>query len=348
MSEEKKKALGKGLEALLPGRPALAASARPPAPGTETIPWQTLKPHAWPPNSGAPAPLLTPRPAAAPAGRQWSPELLEETKIQAGDMVIEIPLTLLGRNPYQTRITRADDPSLAELAESIKAHGVMQPIVVRPRKPAGPQGELYELIAGERRWRASQQAGRTHIPAIVRDVPDELVLVLTIVENLHREDLNPMQNARALQRLAAEFRLTQEEVAARTGLSRSAVANFLRLVRLPDELQAAVADGHLGFGQVKVLMAVTDPDQIGLLARKVMAGKLTVRETEALMQNFLHPPATEPRAQPAPDPNVRAAEMQLQRALGCRVRVKDHNGRGKIVIEYNSLEDFDRILETLK
>jgi ParB family chromosome partitioning protein len=285
--------------------------------------------------------------APAPAGRSWSPEFLDETDIRPGEMVIEIPLDRIGRNPYQTRSTSPDDPALEELAESIKGQGVMQPVVVRPLKQAGPQGELYELIAGERRWLASRRAGKTHLPAIVREVPSEQVLVLTIIENLHREDLNPMQHARALERLAQEFHLTQEEVASRTGLARSAVANYLRLVRLSEELQQAVAQGRLGFGQAKVLLSL-EPSARDPLARKVIASKLTVRETEALVQAYFHPKPAEAPDPPRLDPNVRAAEMELQRSLGCRVQIKDRNGKGKILIEYNSLEDFDRVLEALK
>jgi ParB family chromosome partitioning protein len=297
-----------------------------------------------PPVPAKPFPVFT---SSAPAGRSWSPEFLEETKIQPGEMVIAIPLGLIARNPYQTRVTSADDPALEEVADSIKAHGVMQPVVVRPMQQAGPLGELYELIAGERRWLASRRAGKSHIPAIVRDVPSDQVLVLTIIENLHRQDLNPMQHARALDRLAQEFRLTQEEVAARTGLARSAVANYLRLGRLPEELQAAVADGRLGFGQAKVLLPL-ETSLRDVLARKVIAGKLTVRETEALVQDYLRPKPGEPPPAPKVDPNVRAAEMELRQSLGCRVQIKDRNGKGKIVIEYNSLEDFDRVLEMLK
>ncbi len=350
MSEEKKKALGRGLEALLPRGPVAVMTPHTAAAAADAahIPVS----HAFPPHGPSTAPAgtnaMVSRQSAAPAGRQWSPEFLEETQIRPGDMVLEIPLALIGRNPYQTRITADDDPDLAELAESIRVHGVMQPVVVRPLKQEGSNGELYQLIAGERRWRASQRAGKTHIPAIARDVPSELVLVLTIVENLHRQDLNPMQHARALERLAAEFRLTQEEVAVRTGLSRSAVANYLRLVRLPEELQKAVADGRLGFGQAKVLLALGSVPELELMARKIMDGNLTVRETEALLQDFLRPKEKEARPERKLDPNVRAAEMELQRSLGCRVQVKDNNGKGKIVIEYNSLEDFDRILETLK
>jgi ParB family chromosome partitioning protein len=345
MSDDKKKALGRGLEALLPRRPVAMITPQSSTATAEPLPEPTPRTFGIPPNGGG---ALVSRPTIAPGGRQWSPEFLEETQIRPGDMVIEIPLALISRNPYQTRTTSDDDPALAELANSIKNHGVMQPIVVRPLKQAGPNGELYQLIAGERRWRASFRAEKTHIPAITRDVPSELVLVLTIVENLHRQDLNPMQHARALERLAEEFRLTQEEVAARTGLSRSAVANFLRLVRLPEELQTAVADGRLGFGQAKVLLALGTASELQLMARKIMDGNLTVRETEALLQDFFRPKEQEPRPERKLDPNVRAAEMELQRSLGCRVQVKDRNGKGKIVIEYNSLEDFDRILETLK
>jgi ParB family chromosome partitioning protein len=281
-------------------------------------------------------------PAAHPA------QIADQMQIRPGEKIVEIPLSLLARNSYQTRATSSDDPSLNELAESIKAHGVIQPVVVRPKLQPGPNGEFYELIAGERRWLASARAGRTHIPAVVRDVPNQQVLVLTIIENLHRQDLNPIQHARALERLSDEFRLTQEEVAARTGISRSAVANYLRLVRLPLSLQDAVADGRLGFGQAKVIMSLGDTRERDLLARKVITSKLTVRETEALLHDFLQPQARKPASRAALDPNVRAAETELQRALGCRVQIRDANGKGKIVIEYKSLEDFDRILEALK
>jgi ParB family chromosome partitioning protein len=285
--------------------------------------------------------------AAAPAGQSWSPEFLEETNIRPGELVVEIPLERVARNPYQTRTTAPDDPALEELAESIKGQGVLQPVVVRPLKQPGPQGELYELIAGERRWLASRRAGKSHLPAIVREVASEQVLVWTIIENLHRQDLNPMQHGRALERLSQEFRLTQEEVAARTGLARSAVANYMRLVRLPDNLQQAVADGRLGFGQAKVLLSL-EASARDLLAGKVIAGKLTVRETEALVQAYLNPKPEEAPQAPRVDPNVRAAEMELQRALGCRVQIKDRHGKGKILIEYKSLEDFDRVVEALR
>src|SRR6516165_9542919 len=160
MNQDKKKALGRGLDALLPRRPGIPSTANVASPVATAAAPQT-------------APALQARPVAAPAGKHWSAEFLQETNIRPGDMAIEIPLELIGRNPYQTRTTSDDDPGLDELAESIRAHGVMQPVVVRPMKQPGPRGELYELIAGERRWRASLKAARTHLPAIVRDVPSE-------------------------------------------------------------------------------------------------------------------------------------------------------------------------------
>jgi ParB family chromosome partitioning protein len=327
MSQEKRKALGRGLEALLPRKPAAAPA----------LEHRLSKP-----------PETQVGPAAQPGGTGESGEFLEQTQLRPGEQIVEIPLTLIARNSYQTRTTAQDDPGLEELAESIKIHGVLQPVVVRPLQPPGAEGQLYELIAGERRWLASARAGKAYLPAIIRDVPNQQVLVLTIIENLLRQDLNPMQHARALARLSSEFHLTQEEVAGRTGLSRSAVANYLRLVRLPQPLQEAVADGRLGFGQAKVIMALGDTPDRDALARKVMASKLTVRETENLLHDFMRPPAERTPQQPPTDPNVRAAEMDLQRALGCRVQIRDYKGKGKIVIQYKSLEDFDRILEALK
>ncbi len=340
MSQEKRKALGRGLEALLPRKPA--GLPPPDQRGTRQA-GDRMIPDVHPGPSEHPLPA-----ADHSSADPERPELPGHIELRPGEPVVEIPLTFIARNSYQTRVTAEDDPALGELAESIKVHGVLQPVVVRPKPAADADGHFYELIAGERRWLASARAGRTHIPAIVRDVPNQQVLVLTIIENLLRQDLNPMQHARALERLSAEFRLTQEEVAARTGLSRSAVANYLRLVRLSQPLQEAVADGRLGFGQAKVIMALGDTLDRDALARKVIAGKLTVRETEALLHDFMQPSVAKTSAPAPSDPNVRAAEMELQRALGCPVQIKDFKGKGKIVIQYKSLEDFDRILEALK
>jgi ParB family chromosome partitioning protein len=286
--------------------------------------------------------------AAEQIERRWGAEFAKQNKIQPGEMVIQLPVTLIERNPYQTRFTAPDDAALAELAESIKVHGVMQPVVVRPLKSPGANAELYHLIAGERRWLASKRAGKTHIPAIVRDLTPSEVMVLTIIENLHRQDLNPMQHARAFFRLMDEFRLTQDEVAQKIGVPRSAVSNYLRLTRLPEFVQKAIEDGRLTFGHAKVLLALNSNDGLELCAKKVIAGRLSVRDTEIMVEEYLRPPIAVEKPERKVDPNVRAAEEDIARALGCRVRIKDRNGRGKIEIEYKSLEDFDRVVEALK
>ncbi len=367
MSQEKKKALGRGLDSLLPHKPAATGS---PA-GAHSLgaaaaartamlkpPHEAVVAAAAPQTADealiqlAEATKLsgdTALAAAEMAREQYSQEWLLERRIKAGEMVLQLPLHMIERNPYKTRVTGENDPGLLELTESIRENGVLQPIAVRPMQgEPGPEGELYQLIAGERRWLASRRAGKTHIPAIVREVNNAQMLVLTIIENLHRQDLNPMQHARALVRLSEEFSLTQEEVAERVGLARSAVANYVRLTRLPEEFQKAVADGRLGFGQAKVLLTLGNQPALDMLARKVIAGKLTVRETELLVEDFLHPRAAEPKPEQRVDPNVRAAEMELERSLGCRVKIRDRSGKGKIVIEYKSLEDFDRVVEALK
>jgi ParB family chromosome partitioning protein len=378
MSQDKKKkkskALGKGLEALLPRKPAAtpgngkATAAQVQQATVQEIVEKVQESATEAAAAGGTAQLaevsekealvaladatgLKPDNVSSSAEmieRRWGKDFVTEHKIKPGEMVIQLPVNLLERNPYQTRFTGAEDPGLADLAESIKVHGVMQPVLVCPLKQPGPQGELYHLIAGERRWLASKMAGRTHIPAIVRDLASHDVLVLTIIENLHRQDLSPMQHARAFHRLMDEFHFTQEEVAQRTGMPRSAVANYLRLRRLPDFAQKAIEEGRLLFGHAKVLMTLGSPEAVELCTKKVMANRLSVRETEMLVDEFLNPPAAPEKAERKVDPNVRAAELELERALGCRVRIKDRNGRGKIQIEYRTLEDFDRVITSLK
>ncbi len=301
------------------------------------------------PNDGF-APGVKPEVYAAAMEKlaHYPAEVRETLRTAAGSAVVEIPVALIERNSYQTRVTGLDDPSLTELTESIKAQGVLEPILVRPLKQAGPTGQMYELIAGERRWLASRKAGLKRIPALVREVSNEQTMVITIIENLHRQDLNPMQHARAFRRLSDEFRLTQEEIAQRTGMSRPAVANYLRLTRLPEWVRAAIDENRLSFGHAKVLLQVPEDENVLALAKKVVAGGLSVRETELLVEDFIRPPREMPPVERKVDPNVRAAEMELERALGCRVQIKDRKGKGRIVIEYHSLEDFDRVLEALK
>lgn len=255
----------------------------------------------------------------------------------------EIAVELIDRNPFQTR-SHVDDAELAELAASIVANGVVQPILVRPQ----PNGR-FQLIAGERRWRASQLAKKVTIPAIPRQVSDEQAMEITIVENLQREDLNPMDQARAFERLATEFHMTQEQIATRTGKDRVSVANFMRLLKLPVSLQAQVESGVLSFGHARALLALKDHPDLEKIAKRVTALSLSVRQTESMVQGVLNPEHREKTAKPelVVDPNVREVKDRLQRALGLKVSIEDKNGRGKVIIEYSRLEEFDTLLEQL-
>ena len=256
----------------------------------------------------------------------------------------EIPLDQIDRNPFQTR-TQVNEEQLAELAASITANGVVQPILVRPQANG-----RFQLIAGERRWKASKLAGKETIPAILRQVSDEQAMEITIVENLQRADLNPMEQARAFERLSREFHMTQEQMAVRTGKDRASVANFLRLLRLPAPVQARVEGGELSFGHARTLLAFEHAEEIEKAAKRVVDLSLSVRQTETYVQGLLHPErAAKKDAKPETpvDPNVREVQQRLQRALGLKVHIEDHNGHGKVIIDYARIEDFDALLETL-
>ena len=294
-SDTKRRALGKGLDSLLPRANA---------------------------------------PAAAPAAPA-QPE---------GGRPREIPIDQIDRNPFQTR-QHMDEEQLEELAASIKANGVVQPILVRPLANG-----RFQLIAGERRWRASQKAGKETVPAILRQVSDEQAMEITIVENLQRADLNPMEQARAFERLSREFHMTQEQMAQRTGKDRATVANFLRLLKLPASVQARVETAEISFGHARALLALGEPEQIEKAAQRIAALSLSVRQTESYVSGILNPEKVqkkEPKEAPPVDPNVRDAQERLQRALGLRVTIEDKNGRGKVIIEYGRLEDFDALLDQL-
>lgn len=255
----------------------------------------------------------------------------------------EIPVGQIDRNPFQTR-SHVNEEQLAELAASITANGVVQPVLVRPLANG-----RFQLIAGERRWRASQLAGKETIPAILRQVSDEQAMEITIVENLQRADLNPMEQARAFERLSREFHMTQEQMAQRTGKDRATVSNFLRLLKLPSTVQARVESGELSFGHARTLLALEGAEQIEKAAQKIATLSLSVRQTENYVQGLLYPERhkKDPKPDPPIDPNVRDAQERLQRALGLKVVIEDHNGRGKVIIEYARLEDFDALLEQL-
>lgn len=302
----KRHALGKGLESLLSQR----------APADVTARFEAMK-----------------------ADKSWLYEGKEGGKAR------EIPLDQIDPNPFQTRM-HLDEQKLEELARSIAANGVVQPVIVRVL----PNGR-FQLIAGERRWRASEKAGKKTVPAILRQVSDEQAMEMTIVENLQRADLNPMEQARAYERLGRDFKMTQEQMALRTGKERGTVANFLRLLKLPATVQAQVEAGDLTFGHAKALLALDSAEAILKAASKVTALAMSVRQTETYIQGAIHPERKsenqEKKAQPPLDANVRAIQEHLQRELGLKVRIEDKNGRGRVVIEYARLEDFDSIMAAL-
>ena len=285
---------------------------------------ETLLPHRHVPH----APVAVPSPAPAPPPRE--------------DDVRHLPLDQLDANPYQTRGPQLDPASLAELAASIQAVGVLQPIVVRPIP-----GGRYHVIAGERRREAARQAGLSVIPAIVRQVSNEQAMEMTIIENLLREDLNPIEQARAFDRLGREFGLTQEQMAVRTGKDRSSIANFMRLLKLPLEVQDMVAFNRISLSHAKALMSLPSPHEIERLARRIMEEGLSVRYTEQQVDALLYPHPKPEKPERQVDPNVRNAENVLQQALGVRVTIEDREGKGKIILEYSSLDDYDRILAAL-
>ena len=295
MINDKRKALGRGLDSLLPAKPAAA-------------------------------------PIAMPASH-------------TGGNAQEVLIDSIDANPYQTR-RRINEAALEELAESIRSSGVVQPVVLRP----GPNGR-FQLVAGERRWHASKRAGKTTIPAVVRQISNEQAMEITIIENLQREDLNPIEQAKAFEQLSREFSLTQEQIAGRTGKDRASIANFIRLLKLPEALQDALETGILSFGHGKVLLALAGfPEHMERAAREVIEKQLSVRQTEELVGKLLNPQAADHKQEKTPrqlDPNVRDAQRSLESSLGVKVEIQDRRGKGKIILKYGSLEDFDRIVEAL-
>lgn len=252
-----------------------------------------------------------------------------------------IAIDLIDPSPLQPRGI-FDEGKLDELAQSISANGVVQPLIVRPKQ------DRFELIAGERRWRAAQRAGLTRIPAIVRNVSDDKVLELALIENIQREDLNPIEEARAYRNLIDTVGLTQEVVAERVGRDRSYVTNFLRLLRLPEDLQELVQSGRLSTGHARTLLGLPDVAAQRRLARKIIEGDLSVRATERAVRLLTEPSEArtgKPSKLTTADPNVRAAETRLRRHFGTQVKIVQASGSvaGKIELEYYNQADLDRI-----
>ncbi|HAN69686.1 MULTISPECIES: ParB/RepB/Spo0J family partition protein [Haliea] len=281
-------------------------------------------------------------------GAGTQPRELPEGDVSAADgdtpqqVLKDLPVDLIQRGKYQPR--RDIDPeSLQELADSIRAQGIMQPIVVRPVAE-----RKYEIIAGERRWRAAQLAGLDHVPAVVRDVSDEAAIAMALIENIQREDLNPIEEAIALQRLQQEFQLTQQEVADAVGKSRSTVTNLLRLMSLQSDVRLLLERGDLEMGHARALLGIEGTAQ-SQAARTVVGKGLSVRQTEALVRGLLarqDQPAEEP---PRMDPNIRQLQDDLSQKIGARVQIQHGaKGKGKLVLTYNSLDELDGILSHIR
>jgi|SRR5579863_8934765 len=266
-----------------------------------------------------------------------------------GDELARLPLDVLQRGRYQPRVDMHPE-TLSELADSIKVQGVVQPIVVRPLEAAGNgQAQRYEIIAGERRWRAAQMAGLAEIPAVIRHIPDEAAIAVALIENIQRENLNPLEEARALQRLISEFGLTHVQAAEAVGRSRAGVSNLLRLLELTPEVCELVEKRALEMGHARALLSLAQRRQqteVGLLVAKK---GLSVRETEALVRRLQAPPRAAGGGEAADDPNVQRLEQELAEKLGARVAIQQGaGGKGKLVVNYNSLDELDGILAHIR
>lgn len=258
----------------------------------------------------------------------------------------ELAVELLKRGRYQPRLDIRQE-SLEDLADSIRAQGVVQPIVVRPIADSG-DGARYEIIAGERRWRAAQLASLQKVPVIVRDVPDEAAVAMSLIENIQRENLNPLEESRALERLIREFDMTHQQAAEAVGRSRAAVSNLLRLLELSDQVKQLVEERAIEMGHARALLAVTDPKAQAAAAREVASKGLSVRETERLVKR-LHAPTRKPKPASSGDPNIRRLEDELADKLGARVLLQHSaGGRGKLVVSYNSLDELEGILAHIR
>lgn len=273
-------------------------------------------------------------------GRGLGALLSSDSTVDLGPEPTEVEVDLIQPGPMQPR-THFDEGSLEGLADSIRTHGIVQPLLVRR------QGDRYELIAGERRWRAARLAGLSKVPVIVKEVPDHDLLEIALIENIQREDLNPIEEAQAYKRLIENVGLTQEALAARVGRDRSYITNYLRLLKLPDDLQQLVIEGRLSTGHARTILGLAHADPQRRIARQVIDGALSVRATEHLVRKAVE--GSPAKTASAVDPNIRAAETKLRRALGTQVRIVQLRGEGpgKIEISFFSNQDLDRIYNLL-
>jgi ParB family transcriptional regulator, chromosome partitioning protein len=266
-----------------------------------------------------------------------------------GDRIANLPLDLLQRGKYQPRVDMRPE-TLGELAESIKAQGLVQPILVRPLAKQPGESQRYEIIAGERRWRAAQMAGLADLPAVIREVPDEAAVAMALIENIQREDLNPLEEARALARLIEEFGLTHQAAADAVGRSRAAVSNLLRLMELAEEVKQLLEQRSIEMGHARALLSLATRRQQIEVAALVVKKSLSVRDTEALVRKLTAPPVAAGGANESPsnmqkDPDIHRLELDLADKLGARVMFQHSaSGKGKLVVTYNSLDELEGIL----
>jgi ParB family chromosome partitioning protein len=268
--------------------------------------------------------------------------LLHDRESTAESDLREVAIDLLEPNPYQPRLIFSE-ARLEDLARSLQSHGFVQPLIVRPH------GGRFQLIAGERRWRAAQRLGLARVPVVLRSVSNERMMEASLIENIQRENLNPIEEARAYQRLSHELDLTQEEVAQRTGKERSTVANFLRLLKLPKELQQLVLEEKLSMGHARALLGVDSAPEQRLLAERCLRNEWSVRQLEKTIAQWKKQPQGPDKVRaPKIDPNVKAAIEKLERALSTRVRIVEKGRKGgRIEIEYSNAEDLQRLYEYL-
>jgi len=387
---EKRRALGRGLASLLPGPrvvpavvpdssgggeagtragvPSTIAQGGPAAPGPAS---QAGQPGAAVPTSAVGVPTAS---AVAPSsggvtdpGSPAGEILLDENGNPASimamadpsrvpaNLVINLAIEDIDKNPFQTRYVE-DDDALEELADSIKASGVVQPILVRPSEEDEAR---YVLVMGERRLHASKKAGKTTIPAMVRKLSAQQAAEMTIIENLQREDLSPLEQAQAFKVLSQEFRLTQAQIAERVGLSRESVTNYMRLLKLPREVMQMLAEKRITFAKAKELLKLETDDRIAQAAIYAVEKGMNIEQIEMLvlrMDGLLDPLPDMPGVVKEKktggarwvDPNVRSAQLELERLLGVRVRIRDRKGKGKIVIEYANVDDYERVVGMLR
>ncbi|HET9469397.1 MAG TPA: ParB/RepB/Spo0J family partition protein [Vicinamibacterales bacterium] len=276
-------------------------------------------------------------------GKGLSALIPDVPDVRAESGPTEVDVDQISPSEHQPR-HRFEDARLDELAQSIKANGVIQPIVVR-RVDGG-----YRIIAGERRWRAAQRAGLTRVPVVVKDVTagrDAQLLEMALIENIQREDLNPIDEAAAYEKLSSDFRMTQEQIAAAVGKDRSSVANHMRLLKLPQEVRAEVASGRLSMGHARALLAITDDNRQRQIAREVIGRNLSVRETEAMVKRAGRDEAASRRVPAATDVHTRAAEEKLRMTLGTRVRINRKGKGGRIEIDFGNEDELQRLFEHL-